>query len=714
MKKASCSVLIILLSIGFNLYSQVKVSGRVTDHKGLSLPGANVSIKGTYDGASADTAGWFSFSTSDTGKQILQVSYIGYHTFEQEIDLSGDPGSLSIQMEEKAGEISSVMITAGAFETGETKKPIVLKPMDIATTPSAVGDIYGALTTLPGAQVVGNEGGLYVRGGEGYETKTFIDGLMVANPYMSKMPDLPTRSRFSPILFTGTAFSTGGYSAEYGQALSSAINLNTTGMADQNQGAFSLMTVGMNGSYTHKWERTSFSGTLQYLNMQPYYSFNKQRMEWKKAPEQTGGTMLFRHKFGKYGMLKVFGSTDNSNSSLFYNMTGLKDAATLIKLENHNFYLNAVYNDMLSEKWRIKTGIAYGYDQNLTGFSMNQLNDHTRSFHHRTTFTYDIPKKFNLKLGEEAGGSFFNRSYFASDSGSTYGSGIRLMDYALYAEPEIRVKEKLVLRTGLRAEYLSLSNEWQLVPRISVAWHTGDYSQVSLACGMFRQHTENQILIMSPSLKSEKATHLILNYMYEVNDRIFRAEVYQKWYINLVRYESETNPDPATYNNSGFGFARGIDLFWRDSKTIRNLDYWVSWSWIDTKRNYKTYTQSRMPSFVSKQTFSIVGKYFIQKFNTYTGLTFMHASPKTWYNPYVPNSVADRTRSYNDLSLNITCIRPLLGTYCAFLININNIAGFNNVYGYNYTSAENGDYEKSPIKPQSKRFFVAGFYLIIK
>jgi hypothetical protein len=247
-----------------------------------------------------------------------------------------------------------------------------------------------------------------------------------------------------------------------------------------------------------------------------------------------------------------------------------------------------------------------------------------------------------------------------------------------------------------------------------VAWHTGDYSQVSVACGMFRQHPENQVVIMSPALKSEKAAHLILNYTYEVNDRIFRAEVYRKWYDNLVRYESETNPDPETYANSGSGYSQGIDLFWRDSKTIQNLDYWVSYSWIDTRRNYKTFTESRMPSFVSPHTLSVVGKYFIQKFNTYTGLTFMHASPKTYYNPYIPNSAADRTKSYNDLSLNITCIRPFLGTYCAFLININNIAGFNNVFGFNYTAAENGGYDKSPIKPQSKRFFVAGFYLIIK
>ena len=294
--------LLVLLAIGGGYTSgQVTLRGKVIDTRGQSLPGANIMIKGTYDGASADTGGCFMFKTAEKDSQILVVSFIGYKTAEKAINVTSEPRPVEIILEEQAGEIRGVIITAGSFETGELKRPIVLKPMDIATTPSAMGDIYGALTTLPGAQVVGNEGGLYVRGGEGYETKTFIDGMQLVNPYMSKMPDLPTRSRFSPILFTGTAFSTGGYSAEYGQALSSAINLNTAGLADKSQGAVSLMSVGMSGSYTHRWQNASLAGTLQYVNMSPYYAVFKQQMEWEKPPVQLGGTVLFRQKYGKYG-----------------------------------------------------------------------------------------------------------------------------------------------------------------------------------------------------------------------------------------------------------------------------------------------------------------------------------------------------------------------------------------------------------------------------
>ena len=607
-----------------------------------------------------------------------------------------------------------MIITAGAFDSGELSRPVVLKPMDIATTPSAVGDIYGALATLPGAQLVGNEGGLFVRGGEGYETKTFIDGMQVSNPYMSKLPDLPTRSRFSPLLFSGTAFSTGGFSAEYGQALSSAVNLKTTGLAEKSQGSVSVMSVGVSGSYTHRWENASLAGNLQYINMKPYYSLVSQNIDYLKYPVQTGGTLLFRQKYGKHGLLKVFGSFDTGSSTSSYSISGDTASPSLIAQNSSNYYLNAVYNDQLTDKWRVMTGMAMGLDGTTTGIDKNVLSEKVRSFDQRVTLNGDLNDILKLRIGEEVSSYRYRWSYYAYDSLHTYAAGFRFPDYALFIEPEINLNDRFVARAGVRGEYSPLLSEWQLVPRVSLAYHTGDYSQVSLAYGLFRQRPENSYLLFSHDLKSEKATHLILNYQYELNDRIFRAEVYRKWYSNLVKYESEYNPDPASYNNSGEGFAQGIELFWRDSKTIPDLDYWVSYSYVRSERNYRDYRQARVPSFISDHTFTAVAKYFWRRANTYAGLTYMHASPKRYYNPALPFSDGDMTRAYNDLSLNITWITPLFGSYCAFMVNINNLPGFEQVYGYHYSPNPDagGNYTLYPIIPQSKRLIVIGGYFI--
>src|SRR6202012_6198529 len=93
------------------------------------------------------------------------------------------------------------------------KRGRVLSPLDVATSAGSNADITAALKPLPGAQQIGEQEGLFVRGGAGYEAKQFIDGSLVNNPYYSSVPDIAQRGRFSPFLFKGTVFSTGGYSA---------------------------------------------------------------------------------------------------------------------------------------------------------------------------------------------------------------------------------------------------------------------------------------------------------------------------------------------------------------------------------------------------------------------------------------------------------------------------------------------------------------------
>src|SRR5689334_22246362 len=172
-----------------SLYSigQTTLSGIVVDTKGKTITGANVFIKDTYDGATSDTEGKFKFVTSESGEKILAASFLGFKNFEQKIILSGGEQIIKIVLKEAINELKAVSIAAGAFEASDEKKMVMLRPLDIVTTAGAAGDIYGAIQTLPGTGVVGEKEGLYVRGGDASETKTFIDGLVVDNPYFSSV-----------------------------------------------------------------------------------------------------------------------------------------------------------------------------------------------------------------------------------------------------------------------------------------------------------------------------------------------------------------------------------------------------------------------------------------------------------------------------------------------------------------------------------------------
>jgi hypothetical protein len=65
------------------LLSQTKISGKVIDSENQPLPGANVFIKDSYDGASSKADGSYSFTTEEEGSVILVVSFIGYKTKEE-------------------------------------------------------------------------------------------------------------------------------------------------------------------------------------------------------------------------------------------------------------------------------------------------------------------------------------------------------------------------------------------------------------------------------------------------------------------------------------------------------------------------------------------------------------------------------------------------------------------------------------------------------
>jgi vitamin B12 transporter len=340
-------LLLINLFSFFTINAQT-ITGTVSDSKGNTLPGANVYIKGSYDGAIANADGKFDFKTTLQGKQTLVVSCIGFQNNESEIDLKqGVTLSLNITLTGVNTQLNEVVITAGTFEAGDKKRSIQLQALDILTTANSNGDIYNALNTMPGAQMVGEEGALFVRGGEKEETKTFVDGMLVSNPYTSKVPDLPMRGRFSPSLFSGVMFSSGGYSAEYGQALSSALILQTQSFPEKSLTSFSIMPFGLGVTQSIKGDSATFTGSLNYSNMQPYFSTIKQNVNWQHSPENIDGTVTYRKKLGKTGMLRSFGSFNSNRLGLGLPNYLATDGNQNLKLKNTDAYVNTVYQGQL-------------------------------------------------------------------------------------------------------------------------------------------------------------------------------------------------------------------------------------------------------------------------------------------------------------------------------------------------------------------------------
>ena len=280
---------LLIVVLLFNFYicqAQVKILGRITDNRNKPLAGVSVQLKNTYDGATSDSVGNYSFTTDEKGEQVLEISSSGYFAVLQKIAIGSSPIVQNIALKEQITELKAVVISAGSFEASDKNKGAVLNSIDIVTTPSANGDVTSAFKTLPGTQQVGESEGLFVRGGTATESKIYMDGNLVNNFFYSSTPGIATRGRFNPFLFKGTVFSTGGYSALYGQALSSALILESTDLPERTQADVGISVVGVGGGIQHlsKDKKSSWGISFNHTNLWLAFKVIKQKQDFFNCP----------------------------------------------------------------------------------------------------------------------------------------------------------------------------------------------------------------------------------------------------------------------------------------------------------------------------------------------------------------------------------------------------------------------------------------------
>lgn len=688
------------------LFSQTKISGKVIDSANQPLPGANVFIKDSYDGISSKEDGSFSFTTEEVGEAILVISFIGYTTKEEKILLAGKDLEIEIILEEEAKELGTVVISAGSFEASDENKAVILRPLDIVTTGSDA-DIYSALETLPGTQQIGETEGLFVRGGSASETVTIIDELVVQKPFYSSVPDIPSRGRFSPFLFKGIMFSTGGYSAKYGQALSSALILNTQGIADQTLTAINLMILGLGGAHVQRWDNSSFAIEGGYYNLAPYFNLVDQRPEWDTAPIGLEGSMNYRLQTSKTGMLKAFTSYNYSDLSLY--MENLDDIATkdYFGLKADNYYSNLSYKEILGDDWTFFSGASFSldkdkYDLNNDKVKQDEILGQAKVFVSKHLFNNSF-----ITFGGEAQNLVYKNAF------NELSSRIDEVYLAGFLETDIFFTNDLAARIGLRGEHSRLLDKYNFAPRISLAYRLGTFDQINFAYGKFYQTPFKDFLIQSKNFDYENSSHYILNYQYIGEDRTFRVELYYKDYDNLVKGNLFTPPfiEPVVpLSNNGSGYAKGIDVFWRDSETFPMTDYWLSYSYLDTKRDFINFPTLATPTFATPHTFSAVIKHWVPAITTSFGLTYTFATGRPYFNPNNPEYLADRTKNYNNLSLNASYLLTIFNSFTVIFFSVDNILGFDNIYGYNYSG--DGTVRK-PVLPTATRALFLGMFISV-
>ncbi len=687
------------------------VRGKVQDGNGAGLPGANIYLAGTYDGTSSDSEGTFSLETGHVGIRTLKIEFVGFKSYTQDLDLNGQILDLgTIRLKEEINDLTAVTITAGTFEAGDNRKSIALSSLDMVTTAGASGDVFGALKSLPGTTPVGESGKLFVKGGDSRESATYIDGNLVYVPYSSSTPNQSVRGRFNPFMFSGMMFSTGGYSAEYGQALSSVLALQTNAMPVQDQLNLSLLTVGAELGGSKTWESVSVSSTLSYYNLSPYMKLVPQFTRWETEPRSFSGDLSLRWRTGKSGMLKVYATANRSRLSALERSLDRSDTYLNYKLLNDNIFINTSWAGELKENWILSTGFSYTHNADHIQFDTAKHMEELVGTHAKVTLKHRINDHIRIL----AGGEHFYKQYgfrFPSmEMPDLPGFSNHLA--GIFIESELYASTRFVTRVGIRGEYSFHLNRTSLAPRLSTAYKLSGQSQVSMAYGWFFQDPADEFLLYTNRLKSERADHLTFNYMFKEDQRVLRTELFYKDYKNLVRYSGQQNGPYEGLNNGGEGHAYGLDLFWRDRRSIPSAEYWISYSYIDARRLYLHYPHESIPGFSSKHNLSLVYKHWIDRLRSQLGATFHISSPRYYHNPNSSEFNGEKTQPYQSLDLNWSF---LPAQNVILYASVSNVLGLDQSFGRRYSNMpdENGFYQSAPILPAARRFFLLGCFITL-
>lgn len=207
----------------------VEMKGVVRDQETQEpLIGANVLIDS--QGATTDVNGRFSLSLSPASYE-LRISYIGYSTYLQAVDLSaGDSVDLTINLEPESTVLKTATITTGKYRKplGEVTVSLeVLQPRLIENTNKTSLD--QAVEKVPGVRVI--DGQANIRGGSGFSQGAGSRVLLLLNdvPILQADAGFPNWSDIPIEIIDQVEVVKGAASSLYGSsAMNGIINVRTT------------------------------------------------------------------------------------------------------------------------------------------------------------------------------------------------------------------------------------------------------------------------------------------------------------------------------------------------------------------------------------------------------------------------------------------------------------------------------------------------------
>ena len=562
------------------------VSGAVRDVAGQPLVGADAFLLETLEGSVTDHAGRFIFDTRASGPATLVVQRADYLEVRRTVDLPLD-GPLTIVMQLAPVALEPITVEAGTFRLGNLPD-VTLSDLEVVSTPGAAADPFRAIQTFPGIQSVGEGAGLFVRGGDISETRVLLDGATVVSPFRLDADRTISFGRFDPFQLRGIHFSSGGFGAEYGDALSAIADLQSVDKPSASELGITAAIAGLSGGlYVDLSESLGFRVTATRTDTDLLLRLNGRRGEFDEVPKSNdlsgGGEWVYRDG----GSLKAFAlvQTDHvgvriidPSYSGIYRSDARADLFAVSGLDGFG---------TVGLTWGVATSGARKDDD----FGAKHLERDDRLTQARAKIVVPVRPGLALAAGAELehrdidlAGSVPVASYdTAPDARTTIfssrESGARLGGFG---EIELLPSHRLRLLLGMRTDHSSFTGSATVDPRLSATWQPTERLTLTAAWGVFHQVPDPLLFeptLGDPTLRPKSARHWIGGVTWDDGTRLVRVEFYTKLYASLAARARD-----GTTRGGGTGKATGFDVFVKEQLGLLGLDGRIAYSFIRSER----------------------------------------------------------------------------------------------------------------------------------
>jgi len=700
-----------------------RVSGNVTDATALPLPGAIVELDGRIV-AISDDRGAFEIIVQPGTSPRFRVTLDGFEPYESTL-LPGT-SNLNITLVVRRFE-DRVRVTARPPQA-PVDPVFARQPIDVYRTPGAQGDLFRALQTLPGVAAPDEAAGLFVRGGDVGEVLVSLDDAVIAHPYRYETPTGGFRGAVDPLLISGLAFSTGGFSARYGNALSAVVDLRGLDRPELPEMSGTVGLAGAAASIAAPLDdrvgvraaaNRTFTGLLFAVNGIP--------RRFDPAPEGWDASLGLSWDLENAGRLKTLALVQRDSVGTEVE----KDAfAGWLRSSSQHSFAAARWDGSVGT-WT--TSATFGNDIYSRGTAVGALaldiEDQTQSW--RIDAARPGSHRFDWHVGSN--GAFTQTAMTGRVpltggdlAGITGDSAFDVDARDWYAGAYLEATTAIGIvstTTGARVDRFGKARATTVDPRVNVRVAVGRSRAFRYATGIYHQApapSYYDTVRGAARLVPMRAVHHIIGYETgrEAEGLYLRFEGYAKRYRHLPLEHAELE-----YSSDGIGWSHGVDLFsqWRTSRLdIRGMASWLNarrrWTPADQRDRYDLPDGTWRPDFEIPWSMQLVALVPVDRGVAFAGSWRSAAGrlhtpiigrlqSSNGFAPIFGAINSERLPRYERVDLGVNWLVPAGAAAVVFFASVDNVLGRVNFFDYRYAP----DYSsRHPVVPTSQRSVYVG------